>query len=130
LRWISYPVTPTLSVDATQDSATRLELSATAFRSVGVLGASVSGGGGGGPPAVTTSSGRLPAASRALKSTPSEEVPARRRLTVPLPVTNGVTSYSTHVLTAIAPLSSRAALVGAGLLAHVRPVSVHPVPVA
>ena len=49
--------------------------------------------------------------SREPKSTPSVAVVARMKLVAPLAVTKGVTSKSTKLLTAIAPLSSAAAVV-------------------
>src|ERR687895_394187 len=56
-------------------------------------------------------------------SVPSEDVPVRPKLYVPFAVTNGVTSYSTQLLVAIAPLSSVVALVRGGRLPQFTAVS-------
>ena len=47
-----------------------------------------------------------------------------------MPVIAGVTLYSTQLLLAMPATSSRAAPTGAGLLFHVTPVSVQPLPAA
>ena len=78
------------------------------------------------PPTVRTSCGRWDAVpnSRERRSTPSDDVVASTKLTVPLPLTAAVTSYSTQLLVAIDPRSARAAPLLAGRLAQVNPVSV------
>ena len=60
---------------------------------------------------------------------PSEDWAIRTNVYVPLPVTNGVTLYSTHTLDAMLPLSS-ADVPAVGLLFHVSPVSVQEVSLA
>src|ERR671937_2643435 len=58
-------------------------------------------------PKVTTSWGWFVLASRELKMTPSlPELGPTTKVYVPLPVTSGVTRYSTHVPAEIAPTSS------------------------
>src|SRR5215207_1360452 len=63
--------------------------------------------------------------SREEKLTPSGESPTSANVTSPLPVTNGRTSYSTHVPAAIAPALADGALVWFGPFDHVMAVSVH-----
>src|SRR5690349_9934733 len=84
----------------------------------------------GGPPAVrTTSWGGFAPASRELKLTPSVDVVARSKLNVPAPVTNGVTSSCTQLLGGAVASVDSAAVVRAGRVFQVMPVSVQPLPV-
>src|SRR3989337_1204897 len=79
---------------------------------------------GGSVATVTTSSGPSEPASRELKKTPSVDCGPRVNAYVPSAVRTDVTSYSTQVFVAMAPLSSIAPLVRAGFVFQVRSVSV------
>ena len=76
-----------------------------------------------------TSCGLL-APSRESKMAPSLDCGSRTKPTAPLPFTALVTSYSTQVPLASAPLSSSTPPFGPGRLLQVMPVSLQPVPVA
>src|SRR5687767_11359991 len=110
-----------------------LSVASSQFRltSVGQAAAAVSadgavGGVGSAPSSeVTISCGRCDAELDSLEETPSEslEVVASAKAAVPLPNTNGVTSYSTYVPADSAPLSSCAPLVRGARLFQVIAVS-------
>lgn len=74
-----------------------------------------------GPLWVTTTSCGAAVPSRDEKVTPSLPSATSANVYVPLPLTRAVTSYSTHVLVAMAPLLSNALLNNAGWLFHVIP---------
>jgi hypothetical protein len=117
---MSYPITPTLSVEAVHDRSTRPEEIATAPRPDGSLGLVTSLD----APVVTTSCG-LFVASREEKSTPSLDVPARTKLYVPSPGTSDVTLKSTQAPDGTEALSSTPDPERGVRLAHVIVVSDH-----